>query len=78
MILEAFEEHHIVDLVLAELPKVDPAAHSFVAKLTVLKELDRASNGSKTRCFSMAEKRLGDERIGELGAQLGFAPRALG
>ena len=36
---ESFEEHHVVDLVLAELPKVDPEDDRFAAKMTVLSEL---------------------------------------
>jgi hypothetical protein len=45
MVLEAYEEHHVVDLVLAELPKVDPAADTFEAKMTVLEGAHRASRG---------------------------------
>ena len=36
MVNEAFEEHHVVKLVLAELPKVDPEDERFEAKMTVL------------------------------------------
>src|SRR6187431_521360 len=39
MIGEAYEEHHVVKLVLAELPKVDPSDDAFEYKMTVLKEL---------------------------------------
>ena len=39
MVDEAFEEHHVVDLVLAELPQVDPEDERFEAKMTVLSEL---------------------------------------
>src|SRR5947207_15634142 len=39
MIDEAFEEHHVVDLVLAELPTVDPEDERFAAKMTVFSEL---------------------------------------
>ena len=39
LIDEAFKEHHVVDLVLAELPRVSPRDDRFVAKMTVLSEL---------------------------------------
>jgi len=39
MILEAYDEHHVVKLVLAELPRVNPEDERFEAKMTVLSEL---------------------------------------
>jgi len=71
MILEANEEHHVVDLVLAELPKVDPAADTFEAKMTVLRELiEHHVEEEQDEMFPMAEKKLGKERIAELGKRL--------
>ena len=71
MMLEAVEEHHVVDLVLAEIPKVDPAAETFEAKMTVLRELiEHHVEEEQEEVFPMAEKRLGKERIDELGERL--------
>ena len=71
MVLEAYEEHHVVDLVLAELPKVDPAADTFEAKMTVLKELiEHHVEEEEDEMFPMAEKKFGAERSRELAAQL--------
>jgi hemerythrin superfamily protein len=71
MIGEAYEEHHVVKLVLAELPEVDPSADNFEAKMTVLKELiEHHVEEEEDEMFPMAEKRLGDDRNGELGAQM--------
>ena len=39
MVGEAFEEHHVVKLVLADLPNVAPDDERFEAKMTVLSEL---------------------------------------
>jgi|SRR5262245_43590073 hemerythrin superfamily protein len=39
MVLEAYEEHQVVKLVLAELPRVSPEDERFEAKMTVLSEL---------------------------------------
>jgi hemerythrin-like domain-containing protein len=71
MVMEAYEEHHVVDLVLAELPTVDPAADTFEAKMTVLKELiEHHVEEEEGEMFPMADKKLGDERSKELGAQM--------
>ncbi|HUF91419.1 MAG TPA: hemerythrin domain-containing protein [Candidatus Limnocylindria bacterium] len=71
MIMEALEEHHVVDLVLAELPKVDPAGERFHAKMTVLSELvEHHVEEEEEEMFPMAEKKLGAEELKALGAQM--------
>ncbi len=71
MIGEAYEEHHVVKLVLAELPGLDPGADNFEAKMTVLKELvGHHVEEEEDEMFPMAEKRLGDDRSSELAAQM--------
>jgi hemerythrin-like domain-containing protein len=78
MVLEAVEEHHVVDLVLAELPNVDPAADTFEAKMTVLRELiEHHVEEEQDEVFPMAEKKLGKERIAELGSRLAERAEAL-
>jgi iron-sulfur cluster repair protein YtfE (RIC family) len=39
LVLDAIEQHHVVDLLLAEAPDLDPEAESFPAKVKVLHEL---------------------------------------
>ncbi len=39
LVLEAIEQHHVVDLLLAEAPDLDPEAESFPAKVKVLQEV---------------------------------------
>jgi hypothetical protein len=71
MIDEAFEEHHVVDLVLAELPQVDPEDERFEAKMTVLSELvEHHVEEEEKEMFRLAEKKLGPERIKELGQRM--------
>ena len=71
MIDEALEEHHVVDLVMAELPKVDPEDERFEAKITVLSELvDHHVEEEEGEMFPLAERKLGAERIKELGQQM--------
>jgi hemerythrin-like domain-containing protein len=70
MVLEAFEEHHVVDLVLAEAPDLDPEAESFAAKMTVLKELvEHHIEEEEKEMFPLASK-LGQDEREELGRRL--------
>jgi hemerythrin-like domain-containing protein len=79
MIDEAYEEHHVVKLVLQELPQVDPEDERFEAKMTVLSELvQHHVEEEESEMFKIAEKGLGKERLTELGdemAQRAGAPR---
>lgn len=67
MVLEAYEEHHVVKMVLKELPKADPKDETFKAKVTVLKELvEHHVKEEEREMFPLAESRLGPERSREL------------
>jgi len=70
MIPEAIEEHHVVRLVLAEIPRVDPEDERFEAKMTVLEELiEHHVEEEEKEMFKAAEK-LGDDRLRVLGEQM--------
>jgi hypothetical protein len=70
LIDESLEEHHVVDLVLAELPRVSPHDARFDAKMTVLSELvDHHVKEEERDMFKRAQA-LGRERLEELGARL--------
>lgn len=70
MVAEAYEEHHVVDLVLADLPNVNPADERFEAKMTVLSELvEHHADEEEKEMFKTANK-LGKERLTELGEQM--------
>jgi hemerythrin-like domain-containing protein len=70
IILEALEEHHVVKLVLEELPTVDPEDEHFSAKMTVLSELvEHHADEEEDEMFVLATK-LGDAELESLGAQL--------
>jgi hemerythrin-like domain-containing protein len=70
MVPEAYEEHHVVKLVLGELPDVDPEDERFDAKMTVLEELiDHHVDEEEKEMFKVAE-RLGADRLAELGAEM--------
>ena len=70
IIPEAYEEHHLVKLVLAELPEVDLEDEQFEAKVTVLSELiDHHVKEEEEEMFAVAEK-LGAERLNALGTEM--------
>lgn len=74
MIPEAYEEHHVVKLVLAEIPEVDPEDERFEAKMTVLEELiDHHVEEEEKEMFKAAEK-LGADRLNELGEEMAAQP----
>lgn len=69
-ILEALEEHHVVKLVLGELPTVDPEDEHFSAKMTVLSELvEHHADEEEDEMFPMAMK-LGDAELESLGLKM--------
>jgi hemerythrin superfamily protein len=70
MVSEALEEHHVVDLVLNELPQVDPEDERFEAKMTVLSELVlHHADEEEKEMFKLATK-LGKEELEELGERM--------
>ena len=70
MVAEAFEEHHVVKLVLADLPKVDPEDERFEAKMTVLSELiQHHVEEEEQEMFKLAEK-IDDDEMDELGSRM--------
>ena len=70
MVLEAYEEHHVVKLVLAELPRVNPEDERFEAKMTVLSELvEHHADEEEKEMFKTAQK-LGKDELESLGAQM--------
>ena len=70
MVMEAFEEHHVVKLVLAELPQVDPEDERFEAKMTVLSELvEHHADEEEEEMFKAAQK-LGKDELESLGERM--------
>ena len=70
MVLEAYEEHHVVKLVLAELPEVDPEDERFEAKMTVLEELiEHHVEEEEDEMFKLADK-IDDDELEALGERM--------
>jgi rubrerythrin len=67
---EAYEEHAVVKLVLAQLPDADPEDERFEAKMTVLSEMiQHHVEEEEKEMFKIAQK-LGDEELSALGEQM--------
>lgn len=70
MVAEALEEHHVVKLVLKELPNVDLDDERFEAKMTVLSELvEHHADEEEEEMFKTAQK-IGNDGLKELGARM--------
>jgi len=69
-VLEAFEEHHVVDEIVTEMD-VETDDDKWKAKFTVMKEsVEHHIKDEEDKLFPKAEKLLGDEKLGALGVQM--------
>jgi len=65
---ESFEEHALAELALKRLLATDPESDTFSARVTACKELiEHHVEEEEEELFPKAEKKLGDERLEELG-----------
>ena len=71
-ILESYEEHHAVDLIIAEIQKLEPSAENFEARVTVLIEnVEHHIGEEEDEWFPKVRKALGrDELLQEWGEQM--------
>ena len=75
MVLEAYEEHHVVKLVLAELPRVDPEDERFEAKMTVLKEMvEHHVAEEEDEMFKLADN-IDEDELDALGERISVRPQ---
>ena len=75
---EALEEHHVVDLVLPELKRANPAGEIFGAKAKVLKEIvEHHAEEEEKEMFPRARKVLEAAELKDLGARMAARKRAL-
>lgn len=71
MTLEAYEEHDIVRTLLKKIAKTLPSDETFMAKVTVLKEVvQHHVEEEEEEYFPECEKELGEERLAEIGEEL--------
>jgi hypothetical protein len=78
MVPEAYEEHHVVKLVLNELPQISAMDERFEAKMTVLEELiDHHVEEEEKEMFKAAQ-RLGADELDILGQRMEQRARSVG
>jgi hemerythrin-like domain-containing protein len=69
--LEGYEEHHVVDMVMAEIEGVEPSDETWMAKFTVMKEnLEHHIEEEEGEMFDQAEKVFEDDELEELGDRM--------
>ena len=77
IVLEGYEEHHVIDLILDELMDVPEDAEQWEAKAKVLNEnLEHHMEEEEGEMFSRAKKALSKEALQELGAKMLAAKQA--
>ena len=69
--LEGYEEHHVVDTIMAELEKVAPSDEVWMAKFSVMMEnLEHHIAEEEDEMFPKVEQVFEDEELQELGARM--------
>lgn len=68
--LEGYEEHHIVDVLMREIARLDPSDDRWKAKFSVLKEnIEHHAEEEESEIFDKAREVLSDEEAEELGGK---------
>lgn len=76
--LEAYEEHDVVKALLSKISKTRPTDKTFMAKVTVLKEVvEHHVEEEENEYFPECEKELGAEKLEALGEKLAAATARL-
>ena len=71
IVLEGFEEHHVVKMLLKELEALPVDTEQWTAKLKVLQEnVEHHVEEEEGEMFPLAEKKLGSDRLKALGEQM--------
>lgn len=68
---EAEEEHHVVDMVIPELKRVDPSTEEFAGKAKVLKDLiEHHAEEEEQEMFPEAKRAMGKDELMRLGEEI--------
>lgn len=71
LVLEAYEEHHVVDTVMAELEGMDVSDERWGAKATVMKEnVEHHIEEEETEMFAQARQVFDRQELDDLGARM--------
>ena len=78
IVLEGYEEHHVADLIVAEMGELDVDDERWGAKLSVLKEsLEHHIEEEEGEMFAHARKAFTAEELEELGAKMAEVKKAV-
>jgi hypothetical protein len=78
LVLEAYEEHHVVDTVMAEIRELPYDDETWGAKLTVMKEnVEHHIEEEEQEMFEQARDVFSKDELEELGARMEERKRAL-
>jgi hemerythrin-like domain-containing protein len=71
IVLEAYEEHHVVDTIMGELEGVEPSDETWMAKFSVMKEnLEHHITEEEDEMFPKVEQVFEDEELQALGTRM--------
>jgi len=71
IVLEGYQEHHVADVLVSELKKMDPGDERWGAKFKVLKEsLEHHIEEEEGHMFRTARSVLGRDRLDQLGRRM--------
>ncbi|HEY6056701.1 MAG TPA: hemerythrin domain-containing protein [Candidatus Limnocylindrales bacterium] len=71
LVLEGYEEHHVVDTVMAELERLDVADETWGAKATVMKEnVEHHIEEEEREMFKQARQVFGRQELEDLGTRM--------
>jgi iron-sulfur cluster repair protein YtfE (RIC family) len=77
IVLEGYEEHHVIDMILDELLDVPEELDEWKAKLKVLKEnIEHHIEEEEGEMFKIAKKVFDEQTLEELGAKMQAAKEA--
>jgi len=71
IVLEGFEEHHVVDEIMGELGQTDVSDETWAAKFSVMKEnIEHHIEEEEGEMFAEARRAFEDEELEKLGARM--------
>lgn len=71
IVLEGYQEHHVVDVIIGELRNLSPSDEMWAAKAKVMQEsLEHHIEEEEEKMFPQARKEMSKEEIEELGRQM--------
>lgn len=71
LVKEGVEEHHVVDMLIAEIRDLEPSDETFVPKMTVLIEnVEHHAEEEESELFPKLREAFGDERLQRIGEAL--------